>query len=283
MNELTNIYENILKKAEEFCFQRPIDSWNFSYSNRSITEFLGFDLAPGKTLYDIIHIDDLEIFHNLLFQVQSDGSKDFHISYRIKNSNENSYFWVTERTSIVNRDGKYYLEGVLIDGRKESELTSKAYKDELTGSYTRSYLNDKQDFIVSALESQELKVGVLIFDLDHFKKVNDTHGHGVGDIVLKEFVEVLNLCSRSNDEIIRIGGEEFLLIGGLKTTSELAVMAERIREAVENHPFSVVGSLTCSIGCAVHSRRSILQETISIADERLYSSKNSGRNRITSK
>lgn len=141
------------------------------------------------------------------------------------------------------------------------------------------------------LEAQHFseRLGVLVVDIDHFKKINDTYGHAAGDAVLQQLSKVMREHSRSFDEVSRNGGEEFSVLVPEATIDETAAIAERIRAAVADHIFVLEDGtkirITVSIGVAVHPdtiRSKNARELLQQADRELYRAKDSGRNRVCS-
>ncbi len=141
------------------------------------------------------------------------------------------------------------------------------------------------------LEAQHFseRLGVLVVDIDHFKKINDTYGHAAGDAVLQQLSKVMREHSRSFDEVSRNGGEEFSVLVPEATIDETAAIAERIRAAVADHIFVLEDGtrirITVSIGVAVHPdtiRSKNAKELLQQADRELYRAKDSGRNRVCS-
>ncbi|MGE7825292.1 GGDEF domain-containing protein [Paenibacillus sp. NPDC093718] len=141
------------------------------------------------------------------------------------------------------------------------------------------------------LEAQHFseRLGVLVVDIDHFKKINDTYGHSAGDAVLQQLSKVLREHSRSFDEVSRNGGEEFSVLVPEATIDETAAIAERIRAAVADHIFVLEDGtkiqITVSIGVAVHPdtiRSKNAKVLLQQADRELYRAKDSGRNRVCS-
>lgn len=162
--------------------------------------------------------------------------------------------------------------------RQAGELVRAATEDPLTGLYSRRWLSRK----VSELEALDSNGSVLLVDIDHFKVVNDTHGHGVGDQVLTAVGDVLRASFRDGD-VVRYGGEEFLV--PLLTDAQTAgAIAERARMAVTHASFDEIVTdlrLTISIGVASGPMARI-RELIDAADDALYVAKQSGRNRVVS-
>jgi diguanylate cyclase (GGDEF)-like protein len=168
---------------------------------------------------------------------------------------------------------------------KTRELEMKATHDKLTGLYNRRYADDYLQEEIKASAAGHKQFTVALADIDHFKQINDTHSHEIGDMVLIKVAELLSEHVRSTDTIARYGGEEFLLCFPRSSVSDAHTVCEKLRSVIEQHAWSDIGhniSVTMSFGLAqadVNSRRkSILRE----ADERLYAAKNLGRNRVLS-
>jgi diguanylate cyclase (GGDEF)-like protein len=145
------------------------------------------------------------------------------------------------------------------------------------------YTQAAQNLISCRQDGKDMSL--LLLDIDHFKKVNDTFGHPVGDIVLVKVAELLTQMVRSVDTVARFGGEEFAAL--LPETNRLgaAVLGERIRAAIEHEQIVVDGRdipVTVSIGIATLAAEDVesIDQLLNIADRRLYLAKNSGRNRI---
>ena len=162
------------------------------------------------------------------------------------------------------------------------ELTKEATVDALTGLYNRIYFSKYINKILQDHQSQNSKSGIIFFDIDHFKKVNDTYGHDVGDYVLKKVATLVKKCTRDSDKIVRWGGEEFIIICKIDEINSLTKIAENLRLEIQNYNFKHIDSLTCSFGCTMHNSDDEISDSIKIADEKLYLAKNSGRNKVVS-
>lgn len=155
-----------------------------------------------------------------------------------------------------------------------------AVTDTLTGIYNRYYFNSALEKEIHRAHRYERSFALLMFDLDHFKNVNDTYGHAVGDRVLVSLSNLVASCLRESDIFARIGGEEFVIILP-ETGEELSLeIAERIRKNVEAHSFEPVKKVTISIGLVRHRPEEDLEELLKRVDSALYAAKNSGRNRV---
>lgn len=164
-------------------------------------------------------------------------------------------------------------------------LGSAAHTDALTKIYNKRYLMEVLEVEFKRAKALHTDFSVLFFDLDHFKKVNDTYGHDAGDVVLKEFASLIRANHiRPKDVFARYGGEEFILLLGNTGVKDAADIGERIRAAVETHAFLYEGkrmAVTTSMGVAelktgIESANTLLK----LADQALYAAKSAGRNKI---
>jgi diguanylate cyclase len=168
------------------------------------------------------------------------------------------------------------------------KLKEMSNKDHLTGLNNARSFEDAMLAAFSKARKREEELSLLIIDIDHFKKVNDTYGHPVGDIVLKEVGYILQQTCRSVDSVSRNGGEEFSIIMPACDSSSVFRVAERLRKAIEGHSFMITGGvnlrITVSIGCATTNKYNNVVSTaefIKQTDEGLYNAKQTGRNRIS--
>ena len=163
--------------------------------------------------------------------------------------------------------------------KRNSELKILAKTDPLTQLNNRSHLDDVLEQELNRAQRHRHDLAVLILDTDHFKTLNDSYGHIVGDQVLKELSDVLLSHVRSSDILGRWGGEEFLVIAPDTGEDGAVELAEKIRIAVAEHRFTDEKlHLTVSIGCAAHSSEDTLISIVQRADNGLYQAKHDGRN-----
>lgn len=152
------------------------------------------------------------------------------------------------------------------------DLEDDASRDSLTGLWNRRPM--------AKTGHRTPGTGVLLLDIDHFKAVNDTFGHGVGDDILRQLADTLTLSTRSIDQVIRFGGEEFVVLVADAEPAVLTRTAERLRAAVERSVRTPSGPITVSIGVAVVHHGEDLDDTLRRADAALYVAKRQGRNRV---
>lgn len=168
--------------------------------------------------------------------------------------------------------------------RAKEELEYEATHDALTGLFNRGAIMRKLEVALDG-HLKESPVAVLLGDVDHFKKINDTYGHQAGDEVLREVSQRMQLSVRAEDSVGRYGGEEMVVVLRDATTERAGTLGERIRSAVCGRPFATVAGpipVTISIGVASTDRlgRVPPAELLRAADGALYRAKESGRNRV---
>ncbi len=158
--------------------------------------------------------------------------------------------------------------------------------DPLTKAYNRQEGIKLIRNVLKKAEFEKRNVCLLLLDIDHFKRINDTYGHDIGDIVLKEVVSVVRRSIRDKDIVVRWGGEEFLIAIENVPPEKASEIAERIRKNMENYEITITDNLklkvTVSIGvaCSEIEGTYYFEELFNIADKRLYRAKNSGRNTV---
>lgn len=173
--------------------------------------------------------------------------------------------------------------------RQLSEMNDKllhiSLTDGLTGVDNRRSLEDRlHEMYEHSLRLHE-PISVVMCDIDHFKMVNDTHGHAAGDEVLKQFAGLLKHAAREIDRVGRYGGEEFLLLLPGTVLDAAVTFAERLRESVDSHTFSFEGgtlmkTVSCGVASFPHPRVSGRDALLKAADDALYVAKEAGRNRV---
>ncbi len=168
----------------------------------------------------------------------------------------------------------------------EEELTrtkTENMRDHLTGLLTRKAFSDEMKRVESAYERIKTQYAVIFFDLDHFKKLNDTYGHECGDVVLSTFGKILNKSVRDHDLVGRYGGEEFVAIIHFNLNRELLQFLKRIKTIVTENSFLYKDKkikVTFSAGVAIRSNYNTYENALQKADVLLYQAKENGRNKI---
>jgi len=160
---------------------------------------------------------------------------------------------------------------------------AEAHHDPLTGLDNRRSFEEAMAAALGRLRRLNESFVLLMLDVDHFKKVNDTHGHGVGDQVLASVAKTLSSSVREVDRVFRIGGEEFAAILTDVQLAGAELVAERIRRAVESSAVQAGGvevQVTVSIGLAPTEASATAETLLRSSDAALYAAKSAGRNRV---
>ena len=251
---------------------------------RAIHECMGkSELAYGK----FARTFPQEIFHNK--NKDPRGGRWLRITYQpivFDRVVEQLLIILEDRTAIVNAEQE--MLDVARDREKALELEKqslalyeRAIRDPLTGLYTRLYMKDAVAALLWEHDHHEIPdVSMVIFDIDHFKKVNDTYGHKNGDQVLSQVAELILGQSQGSEIPIRFGGEEFVVFTSHDRDTALS-LAERVRKDVEAMSFDLgdaVIQVTISGGVAAHRKNETLDDFMHRADQLLYKAKKNGRN-----
>ena len=191
-------------------------------------------------------------------------------------------------TSITPIDDEYTktknfvasAKDVTIQMKLEQKLENLATTDSLTQVYNRYKINGEIDLHIARAKRSNAPFSLLMFDIDHFKVINDKYGHYVGDVVLKDLTKIIENNIRQVDSFGRWGGEEFMLVLENTNKEEALKVAEKIRTVVEKTPMSGHYHITISIGVSqyrISEQKSTLLERV---DQALYEAKEGGRNRV---
>jgi diguanylate cyclase (GGDEF)-like protein len=167
------------------------------------------------------------------------------------------------------------------------KLRELASRDGLTGLYNHRFFQEALDLELARAQRYGRAVALVLFDIDHFKKINDTHGHPSGDVVLANLSKAVQSLVRTNDIVARYGGEEFAIVMPETDIEGATILAERVRGVIENLEFLAKGTkikATVSLGVTSYKPGARIVERanmVAVADKALYISKQSGRNRVT--
>ncbi|GGJ39525.1 GGDEF domain-containing protein [Deinococcus roseus] len=192
---------------------------------------------------------------------------------------QNLFLWAFPWYYVANVLGFWGAARIVRSRMKYLQATEHLQKESLMDPLT-GLLNRRQFELDRPLF--EAGDAFLVLDLDHFKKVNDTYGHSMGDEVLKQSAALLKSATRAYDRIYRMGGEEFLVVLRNTMGNQAESIAERIRLTIESHLYPVPRQVTVSGGLVVLHPLTTLQAVMELADELLYHAKAQGRNQIQS-
>lgn len=192
-----------------------------------------------------------------------------------------SSFWIYRESA--HKKYKEQLNQLLRELEQKNRLLQEiSITDKLTGLFNRVKTDETLQTNIVMFERYGNTFSIIILDVDHFKKINDNHGHSVGDSVLKEFASILKQHIRSTDIIGRWGGEEFIIIAPETDAQGAIKLSEALRKVINTHSFAKIGRVSASFGISEISIGDTSKELINRADEALYNSKENGRDRVTS-
>jgi diguanylate cyclase (GGDEF)-like protein len=233
-------------------------------------------MIVSQAIQHLRGIDDIEVAAPVLFKERLIGVIGLG-KMKVSNGNETRFISMIADLAGVSLQNCEFL------GIAKEEATT----DALTGLYNRRYFFERAREAAQSAIKYNTSISIFIFDIDHFKKYNDMHGHPEGDYLLKDLSRILKENSRSGDVIARYGGEEFIVLMPDTDKDGALKYAEKIRKIIENYPFrhrekQPLGYVSVSGGVAAFPfDASSIDAVIRRADEALYESKRSGRNMIT--
>ena len=302
----TSQEENIkLKERTELALKGSSTSvldWDYlkneSYISPSWKEMLGFsDTSAANefmTWKHRVHKEDLRKALHEIKQAMSKQEPYLEITHRLRHENGH-YLWVLAKAQIfydangkairmigTHRDITKEREIELKNERQKEKLDYQAHHDELTGLPNRTLFNDRLTKGIQKAKRQEKKMALLFIDLDHFKEINDTLGHDIGDIVLQKVTEILRSVVREEDSISRLGGDEFtILIEDLNKGEDASILAQKIIKVLDN-PINVDNRelrVSSSIGISLYpDDGASALNLLKYADSAMYKAKAEGRN-----
>ncbi len=259
------------------------------YVNDSLVQHTGYDKeeligSKANIFKSGQHTKEFykELWHTIL------AGKNYNNIIINKKKNGEIYYVDTSITPI---DDEYTKEknfvvsskDVTIRMRLEQKLENLATTDSLTQVYNRYKINGEIDLHIARAKRSNTPFSLLMFDIDHFKNINDTYGHYVGDVVLKDLTRVIQKNIRELDCFGRWGGEEFMLILENTNKEEAMKVAQKIRSVVEKTPMARHYHITISVGVSqykISEQKSMLLERV---DQALYKAKEGGRNKVVYK
>ena len=190
--------------------------------------------------------------------------------------------WEPEEVRMV-KTASDQLAVAITNGRLFKRTQTQALTDSLTGLYNHGYFQDHLEREIKLADRNNQQVSLILLDLDHLKRINDTYGHRAGDMCLVHVARIMQGTIREVDTCARYGGEEFVIILPQCGRQDSISVAERLREAIASSPVQNVGQITASIGVATFpSVAKSREELIERADQAMYMAKEAGRNRVRS-
>jgi len=258
-----------------------------SYVNDSWVRLSGFtkeELLGEKPNIFSAHSKDEASYTKMWDSILS--GENYHDVIMDKNKNGEPYYVDFNITPIFGKEERvehFVFTGADVSSRIriENKLKQLATIDTLTKVYNRYKINEIIDHQIARSKRYDEVFSLLMFDIDYFKKVNDTYGHYVGDLVLKKLSELIQRNIREVDSFGRWGGEEFMLLLHKASREEAVFIAEKLRKLVKNYNIDNLYKITISIGVTTFSKYDTKETLLEKADNALYKSKEDGRNRVS--
>lgn len=253
-----------------------------------VTGYTSDEIVGNPSALELFYPDPVQRAKNIEEFLEFNGSyRDWEVDLLCKNGETRTLSW--SNTSAKAPIPGWYTWGIGIDvtqrKKAEQQLTELATRDELTGLFNRRKILEILKSEMDRAARYNAPLTLCIVDIDHFKVVNDTHGHNAGDIVLKCLADTIRKKVRITDNVGRYGGEEFCIILPHTTTSQSRCILERIRQTISSMTFMLDAgteiSLSISLGQVQYNPEiKEIRELINLADTALYEAKQSGRNRL---
>ncbi len=241
--------------------QKPVQIFTL----RDIPKIFSANLKDNKinTLLSVLRKDEKDL-------IKVKPNQHLIVAMNLMNQNNISHL------PVVNKENK--LVGILSMRDLLRHFPGIVFTDPLTQVNNRMYL----DIIRAKIEKSNVKLCILMIDIDNFKNINDKYGHLVGDLVLKEIAKIIRTSIKTYDELIRYGGEEFLVILYRCDIKNLTSIGERIRNSLKKIKFTKYKNLsvTVSIGGYAYNSEGDIYEGIKKADQAMYQAKIAGKDRL---
>ena len=287
LNEYVVFSEMVMDTTANFIVL--VSDGEVEYKNRSLLSKFNVDEVNFKDFNIseyILNKDGTKKFKNeedMLSSLTNNSSKQM-IVYMYSDLNDftkplnayqisDSYFENTDKHLII------FTDITQINEEKE-KYEIESITDALTTLNNKFYFSKILSKMISEAKSDyRYKLSLIIFDIDFFKKVNDTYGHQVGDYVLKDLSSVIKKTIRSDDIVARWGGEEFVVLCNVDSSCA-EMLAQKLRRQIEAHKFEKVGQITCSFGVSGYHKDDNEKSFLQRADKALYMAKENGRNMV---
>ena len=299
--------ELLTSYSTDTIYRLRYDTMRYDYISPSIERLLGFSPEEIKRINIRSRILETRIVAEGMKAVDSFDSleenrkagdvKKWQADYLMKTKDERtiwvadiSYPWFDENGTIIGSVGSLrdITDRIVAEEKSKQELTRLANTDSLTGLATRRLFFTTLEDEIKRIKRTRNDLSILLIDVDHFKKINDSYGHDMGDMVLRGITEIINSCLRETDIAARMGGEEFAVFLPDTPVEGAYWVAERIRSSVAKQSFNTTTDKTpvgCTLSIGVAGAKfneEIDASTLyKIADTRLYIAKNTGRNQVS--
>ncbi|MFA5215215.1 PAS domain-containing protein [Sulfuricurvum sp.] len=259
----------------------------YVYSGENVYNLLGYtpEEICGKTPFDFMTQEEAERVGEIFKKILSEQKPFSFLENTNLHKDGHKVILETSGIPLYNEEGT--LQGYFgtehdVTERKqiEEEIKRLATTDTLTGIANRREFNTQLEKEIERSKRYSTPLSLIMYDIDYFKRVNDTFGHDAGDAVLQTLTTLVKSNIRTVDIVARWGGEEFMILMPQSNASTAAEAAEKLRQKIVEHPFEPVGKLTVSFGVTPFEPQDDLDGLIKRVDDALYQAKEHGRNRV---
>jgi len=284
--------ELLTQKSPYIDFEKKLLYLSFKTDNKnSGTVSIVFDISDienlkNNTMKDLI----VEVFISLIFSIILLGilssnivgplnklSKFMLFDFQVIDTNKIPALKSNDEIGILSRRFKHLIQEVQ---KKQSHTEKKAYIDSLTGVYNRNKLDELFENEIQRVKRYGKHFSIAIIDIDKFKNFNDTYGHLIGDEVLVMLAQCVNNNVRDSDIFARWGGEEFVILFIETSVNEAKIVAEKIKDKIQDLHHQTAGGITASFGITEYIENDTLEGIFKRCDDALYMAKENGRNRV---
>lgn len=261
--------------------------------NNALCRMLGYSEEEliDKTFVDVTHPDDLDLDLEYVQQLLNGDLEHYQLEKRYFHKTGDVIFVLLSVSLVRNEKGEVIhfvsqIEDVTARKSESDRIRQMAYHDTLTGLPNRRLIDERVNHSLAHAKRVGYPIALLFIDVDHFKQINDTHGHDVGDEILKSVADRMAHCIRQTDTLSRVGGDEFvILLTEIKKPEYAKLIAEQILKAVSQplHVHTHDFRITLSIGVAIYhdgAETETVSELTKKADLALYEVKSAGRNGV---
>lgn len=265
----------------------PDGSCRFCYASRGLWDIYQLDLrllaVDASPVFERIHRDDLvAVQHSIAASARS--LTRWRLEYRVVLPGRGTRWVHGEATPEALPEGAIVWHGYLTDitdlKRVEEELRALSVTDALTGIHNRRYFQQRLKSELEQAHRDGIGLAVLMLDVDHFKRINDVHGHAVGDKVLQLLCSYIGKRLRRTDVFCRLGGEEFAILCPGTSADQAYRLGEELLHALRSTPMDGVGIVTASFGVAAWRDKEGADALLLRADSGVYAAKQAGRDRV---
>lgn len=283
------LHRLVLDRTSDIVMRLGIDG-TLRYASPSTERVWGYrpDELTGRMMFHLVSPEDLPAVLDARRRALAGPEETAIVEYRVI-CKDGSMVWVEShmRATVDEHGNAMGTVSIVreVTGRRKlmEDLTQQAMTDPLTGAYNRRAFDAALPALLASVPAAGGLGCIAVFDLDHFKRINDRYGHAAGDVVLQHFAGFLRGSVREGDLIARVGGEEFAVVLGGMAPDQARLVCERIRKRLETSDIlDASGSViraTVSVGIAPLVPGQDAEQAMKTADAALYRAKNAGRNR----